>query len=434
MILKASSRGGANSLANHLTSDENDNVTVHQIDGFMADNVEGALQEMYAISRGTQCKKFMFSLSLSPPKEADITSKDFDDAIAQAEKRLGLEGQAKVVVIHEKGLDRPPHAHCVWSRIDTDKMKAIEMGLYKKELNSLAKDLFIQHAWTMPNGFLGRDYADPRNFSLKEWKQAERQGLNPKQVKASIQGAWQYSDNQQSFNAALTQSGFFLARGDKKNVHLAVNWSGETYALRRTLGVKVKDIKDKIGDADKLPKVEAIKAIIAKAQSEAHTKLKEQLALQHKYELKPILKSRRNLLKDQHIERAKQHKFHEHRQQQERDERQKHYRRGFKGLFDVITGRNRNLKRTHEVRQLAADNRDWDEKSALIKQQLTARKPIDTQLDITKTRHQCEVLKLNTDFVKEVQGQTIEREVSKGFEHTTQPQQVPTIQRPELNL
>jgi hypothetical protein len=434
MILKGSTRGGARQMAQHLLSDENDHVTVHAVDGFMADDVEGALQEIYAISRGTQCQKFMFSLSLSPPEEADITSRDFDDAIAQAEEKLGLQGQPKVVVFHEKGLNRNPHAHCIWSRIDTDNMKAIEQGLYKKKLNELAKDLYIQHSWKMPSGFIGRDNADPRNFNLKEWKQAERQGLNPQQVKATLQKCWQYSDNQKSFSAALAQSGFFLACGDEKNVHLAVNWSGEIYTLRRSLNIKVKALKDKIGEADKLPKVEAIKGIIGKANTEAHVKLKDQLALQHKYEIKPIAKRRRELLKDQRIERTKQHKAHERRQQQERDERQKQYRRGFKGLFDLVTGRYRTLKRTHEVRQLAADNRDRDEKDQLIKSQLLARQAIDTQMDIIKDRRQREVMKLNADFVKDVKGQAIAGEVSEGFKHTAKPQQAPTPQRPELNL
>jgi len=82
----------------------------------------------------------------------------------------------------------------------------------------------------------------------------------------------------------LTQAGFFLARGDRKNVHVAVDWNGEIYTLRRALSVKTRDLKARLGDAEKLPNIEATKAIIASAQKDAHAKLKEQLALRHRFE------------------------------------------------------------------------------------------------------------------------------------------------------
>ena len=51
MILKASQRAGAKALAIHLLrEDENDHVQVHEIRGFIADDVVGAFREAYAIS------------------------------------------------------------------------------------------------------------------------------------------------------------------------------------------------------------------------------------------------------------------------------------------------------------------------------------------------------------------------------------------------
>ena len=55
MILKGSQRGGAAQLARHLLkTDENEHVEVHELDGFIADDLHGALQEIYAVSRGTR--------------------------------------------------------------------------------------------------------------------------------------------------------------------------------------------------------------------------------------------------------------------------------------------------------------------------------------------------------------------------------------------
>ncbi|MEO8757843.1 MAG: hypothetical protein ABI398_08840 [Devosia sp.] len=65
MILKASQRAGAKALALHLLRlDENDHVEVHEVRGFVSNKLINALREAYAISRGTKCQQFLFSLSL----------------------------------------------------------------------------------------------------------------------------------------------------------------------------------------------------------------------------------------------------------------------------------------------------------------------------------------------------------------------------------
>ena len=116
MILKASQRAGAKALAIHLLrEDENDHVEVHEIRGFVADDVVGALREAYAISKGTKCRQFLFSVSLSPPETERVGVAVFKRAIETIEQRNGLNGHPRVIVFHEKNGRR--HAHCVWSRI-----------------------------------------------------------------------------------------------------------------------------------------------------------------------------------------------------------------------------------------------------------------------------------------------------------------------------
>lgn len=125
MILKGSQRGGAGQLARHLLKAENEHVEVHEIRGFMADDLTGALREAEATSKGTRCKQYLFSLSLNPPQKETARVEDFEMALNTIEQRLGLSGQPRVVVFHEKEGRR--HAHAVWSRIDTEKMTAIPL-------------------------------------------------------------------------------------------------------------------------------------------------------------------------------------------------------------------------------------------------------------------------------------------------------------------
>lgn len=46
---------------------DNDHVEVHELRGFVSDNLVGAFKEAYAVGTGTKCQQFLFLLSLSPP-------------------------------------------------------------------------------------------------------------------------------------------------------------------------------------------------------------------------------------------------------------------------------------------------------------------------------------------------------------------------------
>ena len=73
MILKGNPRGGGRQMATHLLNGvQNEHVTVHQVRGFLATDVTGALEEAYALSRGTRCQQYLYSLSMNPPTDASV--------------------------------------------------------------------------------------------------------------------------------------------------------------------------------------------------------------------------------------------------------------------------------------------------------------------------------------------------------------------------
>jgi len=78
-----------------------------------------------------------FSLSLNPPPKVRVPIEVFESAIETIEQRLGLVGQPRAVVFHEK--DGRRHAHAVWSRIDTEHMKAVNLSHYKLKLRDIAR-------------------------------------------------------------------------------------------------------------------------------------------------------------------------------------------------------------------------------------------------------------------------------------------------------
>ena len=102
MILVGNQRGGAMDLAMHLLKQENEHVEVHEVRGFSSDNLMAALNEAHAISRATRCKQFLFSLSLNPPKDENVSTETFEQTIGKVEAKLGLTDQPRAIVFHER--------------------------------------------------------------------------------------------------------------------------------------------------------------------------------------------------------------------------------------------------------------------------------------------------------------------------------------------
>ncbi|MFK7957588.1 MAG: amidohydrolase family protein [Lysobacterales bacterium] len=147
MILQGNQRGGARNLAHHLLKDENDHLDVHELRGFVSDDLVSALNETYCISKATKARQFLFSLSLNPPKGQNVSTEAFESAILRVEQDLKLDNQPRAIVFHEKNGRR--HCHAVWSRIDCGAMKAIPLPFTKRKLMNISRELFIEHQWKM---------------------------------------------------------------------------------------------------------------------------------------------------------------------------------------------------------------------------------------------------------------------------------------------
>jgi hypothetical protein len=253
MILKGNSRAYGQELARHLlNAEDNEHIHVHEMRGFMTDDLFGAFKEVEAISSGTKCQQYLFSLSLSPPQTESVSVEVFEAEIANIEKHLGLSGQPRAIVFHEKKGRR--HAHCVWSRIDAGRMQAINLSHYKYKLRDISRELYRKYGWEMPAGLRDRQNRDPLNYSHAEDSQAKRQKCDPAELKAMFRKCWDNSDSQKAFASALLQNGFCLSRGDRRGF-VAVDAHGEVYSLSRWCGVKSKILRARL-DASNLPTVE----------------------------------------------------------------------------------------------------------------------------------------------------------------------------------
>ncbi|MEW8048825.1 MAG: relaxase/mobilization nuclease domain-containing protein [Candidatus Thiodiazotropha sp.] len=378
MILHGNQRGGGKQLALHLLKDENEQVEIHELRGFVADNLRDAFHEIYAVSRGTKAKQYLFSLSLNPPPSANVPTSAFEDAIARVEKKLGLQGQPRAIVFHEKEGRR--HCHAVFSRIDTQAMKAIPLSHSKRKLMDVARALFREHGWTMPRGLINSRERDPRNFSLAQWQQAKRQGKDPRAIKEVFQECWAASDNRAAFAQALEERGYRLAQGDRRGF-VALDYTCEVYAVAKWAGVKAKDVTAKLGSPKELPGVSAMRETIAREMSEHLSTLQVQQDQVIKARLEDIDALRRTMATSHRETRTTLREAQKTRREAERRVRQARFHKGLRGLLDHLTGTHRRIKRQNEDETRQATRRDQQEKDALVFRQLEERHALQARID-----------------------------------------------------
>ncbi len=378
MILHGNQRGGAKNLALHLLKEENEHVEVHELRGFVSENLVSALNEVYAVSRGTKARQFLFSLSLNPPPNENVPTQTFEDAIERVEKKLGLENQPRAIVFHEKEGRR--HCHAVWSRIDTKSMKAVQLSFSKRKLMDISRELFREHGWTMPRGMIDARERDPRNFTLAQWQQAKRTGKNPKAMKALFQECWAASDNQAALAQALKERGYVLTRGDRRGF-VALDHRCEVFSIAKWVGIRAKDVRAKLTDPERLPSVAEARTRIAR-DMETHLdalQRSQNLAIRQRIS---IIEAERQRMAEKHArERAELIEAQSRRRHEDIMARQKRFRGGLRGILDRVTGKHRRIEKENQDHAWFAHKRDQQARDALIFQQLEARCTLQTRIE-----------------------------------------------------
>jgi hypothetical protein len=265
MIIKGGSRAGPRQLARHLQrADTNERVEILQLDS-PTGNLNEALRDWQFISTGTRGSKGLYHANIDPDARYTMTADQWKIAVDRLEKELGLDGQPRAVVMHEK--HGRQHIHVVWQRTDIDTMTMVpdSYNYVAHERASLALENEFGHEH-VPGKHAKRDREKQPAFPKEkinhaEWQQAERAGIDPRQFKETITALYQHSDSGQAFQAALDERGLIVAKGRRDYVIVAED--GQVYSLARQIsGVREKDLRAFMADVDResIPTVEQVKA------------------------------------------------------------------------------------------------------------------------------------------------------------------------------
>jgi len=378
MILKASQRAGARNLSEHLMNDrDNDHITLADIRGFMADDLQGALDEAYAISKATRCKQYLFSLSLNPPQDHVATEQEFLDAVERVEQKLGLSEQPRALVIHEKEGRR--HAHVVWSRIDGEELKAINLPHFKNKLRDLSRDLFLDHGWDLPNGLKTYGDKNPLNFTLAEWQQAKRKDLDPREIKQTFRQAWERSDGMKALSNALEERGYYLARGDRRGF-VALDVHGTVYSLAKWAGVRTKEVREKLGKPDELRSVSDKQTDLRARVTDQMKGYIREVNEHQKSEAEPLVEERTEMVRDQREERHLVAFRQKERWAKETKVRSEKLNKGLRGVWDRMTGKSKSVRKANEVDAMRCAKRDVDQRDWLVVAQMKDRRELQKRI------------------------------------------------------
>ncbi|MEQ9315330.1 MAG: hypothetical protein RLN72_05715, partial [Henriciella sp.] len=200
----------------------------------------------------------------------------------------------------------------------------------------------------------------------------------------------------------------WLARGDKRG-HVLLDHSGEVYGLGRTLGLKAKEVRARIGDEAPLPSVADTKQRIAEEMSPV---LREHIdeARQSWKDLSATLAFKKSAVRDRHrAERQTLVKKQRQRVAEEVQERAARLPKGLRGLWSRMTGKMARLKHENEQHAEACRKRDVQEREGMIFRQLSERRKLQAHIR-THRKQQAELLlELRSDR-RDIERMKVERE------------------------
>ncbi|RZK45072.1 MAG: relaxase [Hymenobacter sp.] len=228
MIIKGGSRTNGQQLGRYLTAKgENEQVQVFDVRGATTQDAAKAVLEFSLASELTKRgKNGLYSASISPAvgEDATMTQDDWLKSADVLEKKLGLTGQPRAIVFHEKiGTDgkKRQHLHCVWQREKDGKF--LKMSHNYRQHDSARKAL-------------------EQEFGHKFTRQ-------PVEAKQTITEAWHQSKTGREFLDRAKVMGYAIAQGTRRGYTIVDEKLGQKADfVRQLIGIKTHEAAAKLQD------------------------------------------------------------------------------------------------------------------------------------------------------------------------------------------
>jgi hypothetical protein len=256
MISKGTTHNNGTRLARYMTTGkEGERAELWQLSGFAANDIRDAFRSVHVMAEATRCEQPFFHCQIRNPEDEELTRDQWLHVANRIESKLGLTGQPRAIAFHTDLKTGHEHMHVAWSRIDDETLTARPLPFFKERLKQVSRELERDLGLTrVRNERDGPVMAPTRN----EFEQARRLGVNIHEVRQTIRDCFEHSDNGRSFEAALADHGFVLAKGDRRDFVVIDHEGGMHTPGKRILGVTAAQVRDRLGDLNReqLPTVE----------------------------------------------------------------------------------------------------------------------------------------------------------------------------------
>jgi hypothetical protein len=225
----------------------------------------------------------------------------------------------------------------------------------------------------------------------------QRAGHDRKAIQQMFRECWAISDSGKAFAQALKARGYTVARGDRRGF-VAVDYRGEVYAIAKYAGLRTKQVHERLGDPAHLASVEDVKrenAARMSAMLKTHIERAEQA---NKLRSAALRFQYTQTIQRQRDEREKLTLAHEQRWEAENAARTARLSKGFRGIWDRLTGKYADLTRQNEREALLALRRDREEKDGLIFRHIEERERLQQRVRDEKKSAALEVQRLHRDI------------------------------------
>lgn len=266
MIVKGQTRTADTHWIRHLQrADHNEEVRVVEARDLAHADIDGAIREMDAYAIGSRCKKPLFDVIVRGTDDRPPTEAELHRAVEHIEAAYpGLRDRPRLIVGHVK--DGHEHWHVCWARCGAEG-PAVNLPWTKTRLMEVSLAMYREMGVEPPAGVLGYEATKSKaerqptgDIDTATFKAAERQGIDARDLSAIVCEAWQQPD----FALQMRKAGYEIAKGDRRGFVL-VDHAGNVLGLRgllKPLGVKAKDMRERLGEEEKAQSIEEAQAAL----------------------------------------------------------------------------------------------------------------------------------------------------------------------------
>lgn len=271
MILDGNTHGDGAILARYMqTGKDGEIATVVQFrapEFFGNDPVKafGLMQGMAEASTKST-KPFFHGYIQCAPGER-LTEAQLLETADRMEKRMGFTGHPRFITTHTDIETGQQNYHVSWFRMDAEKERVIDPGLYPFRLMDEARKLEKKFGLRIVSSERQPDDR-ARPAGRNELEESYRLGTDSRAIRNGILDCLERADSGKAFKAALEERNLMLANGDRDNF-VVIDQAGGHHALNKKLtGMTLAEIRDRFADLDRtqLPTVDQAKEMQRSAE------------------------------------------------------------------------------------------------------------------------------------------------------------------------